>query len=183
MERYELIDEDPIFSKVVRFFRPSDYLTWAIGTISAPAGLYLMELYEPAIGRKFTKPPPMILRGAGLIGFIGGFLMAYNKSTKRLWGWSENKREVEKDRYEVKKSLSLGLNPYGESSMNLYMQDVSSRNSKNSQLMLAFIPWFNFTNHINHGVDLRKYYEVRKGEENWGFDNLPPLNTIKGFEN
>lgn len=182
MEKYEVIDEDPAFGKVVRYFRPIDYLTWAAGTAFGPAALILMEKYEPAVGRSFKRPPAMFLRAAGVIGLFGGFALAYNESTKRFWGLSENAKEVAKDRYETKKALSQGLNPYHteKSSLTPYLQDVASRNSNHSQLMLAFIPWFNLANHPNHGVDLKKYYEVREGEEKWGF-NLVPLDKIPGL--
>ena len=32
------------------------------------------------------------LRLATLLGFTGGFLMAYQRSSKRFWGWTENVR-------------------------------------------------------------------------------------------
>ncbi|VEU20911.1 DEKNAAC101880 [Brettanomyces naardenensis] len=185
MEKFEVIDEDPEFNKVVRYFRPRDYAIWAGSTAFAPALLHLMERYEPVSGRTFKAPPAMFIRAAGLIGFVGGFILAYNDSTKRFWGLTENEREVEKDRFETKKLLSQGRNPYGvdRSSLTPYLQDVASRNSNHSQLLLAFIPWFNFANHPNHGVDLKKYYEVRKGEEKWGFDKLVPLEQIPGVVN
>lgn len=177
-----MIDQDPEFGKVVRYFRPSDYAIWAGSAAFAPLFLRLMERYEPATGRTFKAPPAMFMRAAGLLGFIGGFIFAYNQSTKRFWGLTENKKEVAKDRYEVKKLLSQGKSPYGieNSSLTPYLQDVASRNSNHSQLLLAFIPWFNFANHPNHGVDLHKYYEVRKGEEKWGFEHLIPLDKIPG---
>ncbi len=177
-----MIDEDPKFGKVVRYFRPTDYAVWGGSAAAAPLFLYLMEKYEPATGRTFKAPPATFVRAAGLIGLIGGFILAYNESTKRFWGLSENNREVQKDRYEVKKLLSQGKNPYGveKSSLTPYLQDVASRNSNHSQLLLSLIPWFNFVNHPNHGIDLKKYYEVRDGEEKWEFKNLVPLDKIPG---
>lgn len=112
-----------------------------------------------------------------MIGFAGGFYMAYVRSSKRFWGWAENSREVGKDRYEMKKFLSEGKNPYGDSMLSPYQQDMSSRNSTNSQLILSVFPWFNVANHQSHGIDLRRYYEVRPGEEKWGFQ-LKPLEEI-----
>lgn len=182
MAKYEVIDQDPVFSKVVSYFRVSDYLTWLGATAAGPLSLILLEKYEPASGRHFKMPKPMFLRAGGLVGFATGFFLAYNQSTKRFWGVSENAREVEKDRYEVKSLLAKGKNPYGsdESTLTPYMQDLSARYSKNSQLLIAILPWFNFVAHPYHGVDLKKYYEVREGEEKWGF-NLVPLNEIKGL--
>ena len=37
---YPLIDSDPHAFRVVRYFRPSDYATWAAGTAAFPAALY-----------------------------------------------------------------------------------------------------------------------------------------------
>lgn len=180
--KYEVIDQDPLFSRVVSYFRASDYGVWAAATVAAPAALIALEKYEPVQGRTFKMPPPMFLRASGLIGFTAGFLLAYNRSTKRFWGVSENANEVSKDRLEVKKLLSQGKNPYGcdESTMTPYLQDVSARYSKNSQLLLGIIPWFNFVNHPYHGVDLQKYYEVREGEQDI---KLVPLSEIKGLPN
>ena len=38
---YPLIDSDPHFARVVRYFRPSDYATWAIATAAGPGAIYL----------------------------------------------------------------------------------------------------------------------------------------------
>ncbi len=38
---YPLIDADPHAFRVIRYFRPSDYATWAAGTAGFPAALYL----------------------------------------------------------------------------------------------------------------------------------------------
>jgi hypothetical protein len=38
--QYEVIDTDPHFKRVVGYFRPTDYLTWAAGTASLPAAIY-----------------------------------------------------------------------------------------------------------------------------------------------
>ncbi|KAH3665122.1 hypothetical protein OGATHE_003937 [Ogataea polymorpha] len=164
----------PEFTKVVRYFRLSDYAAWVTGTLFLPLGLFGLEKYEPASGAKFGRPPAVHLRAAGVLGFIGGFLIAYKRSVQRFKGQAENEREVKKDRYEVKKLLSQNMNPYGVSSLTPYLQDVASRNSKDSHMMLGIIPWFNFVNHQNHGIDLKKYYEVREGEEKWGISLSPP---------
>lgn len=184
MSKYEVIDQDPLFSRVVSYFRVSDYAVWAAATVAAPLSLVLLEKYEPVQGRKFKMPPPMFLRATGLIGLTAGFIMAYNRSSKRFWGVSENKREVEMDRFQIKSLLAKGQNPYGneDSTLTPYLQDVSSRYSRNSQLLLGVIPWFNFVKHPYHGIDLNKYYEVREGEDKWGFD-LVPLKDIKGLQN
>ena len=43
---YPLIDADPHFSRVVRYFRPSDYATWAAATGAFPAALYLWSTHN-----------------------------------------------------------------------------------------------------------------------------------------
>lgn len=37
---YPLIDADPHASRVIKYFRPSDYATWAGATAAFPAALY-----------------------------------------------------------------------------------------------------------------------------------------------
>jgi hypothetical protein len=49
---YPVIDTDPHFFRVVRYFRSSDYAAWAAGTAAAP-GLLL------AMGKSFSPTPPM----------------------------------------------------------------------------------------------------------------------------
>lgn len=159
---------------MVRYFRASDYGVWALGTVGMPGLFTLLEYFDHNNGRHFTKPNGGVLRVTTLLGFFGGFLIAYNKSTRRFWGITENAREVKKDRYEIKSKLSKGEPLYGSSVLTPYAQDVAYRNSKNSQMNLHLIPWFNIVNHSQHGIDLKKYYEVRKGEEEWNFQ-LPAL--------
>lgn len=93
------------------------------------------------------------MRLSGLLGLAGGFFIAYNRSTKRFWGWSENANELTKYKAEVKANLLKGEPPFGKSTLSPWLQDVSNRNSQNSQIGLALIPWFNVTNHTYHGND------------------------------
>ena len=94
---YPLIDADPHASRVVRYFRPSDYAAWAGSTVAFPAALY-------AWGKKFsqicrlpsflTEHPEMAdptkfrmkttLKLGGFLGFTAGFLLAYQRSS-RTW--------------------------------------------------------------------------------------------------
>lgn len=179
---YELIDADPYFNRVVSYFRGSDYLAWGASTAAFPLSLLAWERLEPVAGA-FKKPgvtPPGALRAATLLGFTGGFYLAYIRSSRRFLGWSENAREVAKDRYEVKKLLSEEKLPYheNESKLDDRMKDIANRNSQYSFTMLAVLPWFNLAYHPYHGVDLKKYYETRPGEEEWGF-TLKPLEEIR----
>jgi hypothetical protein len=138
----------------------------------------VFERLDPTNGRTFTKPPGGVLRVTGLLGFVGGFFIAYNRSSQRFFGHAENAREVQKDRFEVKKNLSQGLPAFGKKpTMNPDLQEMAMRNSKNSQYALFFFPWFSFFTHEYHGIDLKKYYEVRPGEEKWDFQ-LPPYESL-----
>lgn len=110
------------------------------------------------------------VRVATIVGFASGFFYAYNRSSMRFQGVLENKREVEKDRYEMKALLSKGAKPYGETDLPPWIQRIAARNSTYSSTFNHIFPWFNLVHHDYHGVDLKKYYEVREGEENWGFN-------------
>lgn len=180
---YELIDADPHFSRVVSYFRASDLGIWAASTAAFPLALKAWERLDPVAGL-FTKPgrvPGGALRAASLLGLSGGFYFAYIRSLKRFLGWAENKREVARDRYEIKLLLAQEKLPYRENESNLddRLQDVLNRMSQYSFVLLAILPYFNLAHHPYHGVDMRKYYETRPGEELWGFDNLKPYDEIK----
>ncbi|KAA1468833.1 hypothetical protein DENSPDRAFT_772002 [Dentipellis sp. KUC8613] len=149
---YPLIDADPHFSRVVRYMRPSDYAVWAGATGAFPGMLYLWEMADPTKVRLRTP-----LRLGGLLGFIGGFLLAYQRSSVRFWGWSENKREEEKDFKELSERARLGLPLYGESDQPEWVQAAAYRNSAFSQLKFQAFPMFNFVNHPFHGTDPAKY--------------------------
>ncbi|VVT57194.1 uncharacterized protein SAPINGB_P005581 [Magnusiomyces paraingens] len=165
---YELIDIDPHFTRVVKYFRASDYLRWALFTASAPLFLVWSEHIQSE--GKSRKVSPRTFRIATFIGLASGFIFSYNRSVQRFQGIVENAPEVTKDRYEIKSRLSKGLKPYGDSDLAPWLQRVAARNSTYSSTFTHVFPWFNLVNHEYHGVDLKKYYEVREGEEKWGFD-------------
>ncbi|KAI9319842.1 NADH-ubiquinone oxidoreductase complex I, 21 kDa subunit-domain-containing protein [Dichotomocladium elegans] len=151
---FPVIDTDPKFTRVVRYFRPNDYAVWALGTAAAPAALWGLERFNPVgVNRNIRVP----LRIGTLIGAFGGFLLAYQNSSLRFWGWSENAAEVAKDEQEMRQLLKEGKPLYGESSMPAHVQEASARNSRFAQLKFSAIPWFNFANHNSHGVDTSKY--------------------------
>ncbi|KAI0046013.1 NUXM, NADH-ubiquinone oxidoreductase subunit [Auriscalpium vulgare] len=149
---YPLVDADPHFSRVMRYMRPSDYAVWAGATGGFPSLLYLWDMADPSKTR--LKTP---LRLGGFLGFIGGFLMAYQRSSFRFWGWSENKAEEEKDFAELSERARKGLPLYGESDQPLWVQGAAYRNSAFSQLKFTSFPMFNFVNHPHHGTDPAKY--------------------------
>lgn len=153
---YPVIDSDPHFGRVVRYMRPSDYAAWAAGTAAAPALLLGMEKMDPVGPLRNLRLP---LRIATVVGAFGGFLYAYQTSSLRFWGWTENAAEVAKDQAELSQLAKEGKALYGESYMPEHVQDASARNSRYSQLKFGAIPWFNFANHNSHGVDTSKYSE------------------------
>ncbi|KAH3670841.1 hypothetical protein WICMUC_004810 [Wickerhamomyces mucosus] len=174
-----VIDSDPEFTKVLRYLRPSDYLSWGISTAVFPGLFTVFEHLDPVNGKQFTRPSGSLLRVGTLFGFVGGFFIVYNKSSKRFFGVEENAREVAKDRYEVKKNLSKGLHPFGSAPrLSPWLQEMSMRNSKNSQFGNFFLPWFSFFRHDYHNIDLKRYYEIREGEDKWGIE-LPPYDTLE----
>jgi hypothetical protein len=44
------------------------------------------------------------------------------------------------------------------------MQGVAARQSRYSALFMHVVPWFNFVNHNQHGVDTAKYYQQAERE-------------------
>jgi hypothetical protein len=82
----------------------------------------------------------------------------------RFYGFTENKREVEKDMKELVEKVKAGEPLYGTSTTTPYIQGVASRNSRYTGVFLHVIPWFNFVNHNQHGVDTAKYYQQAERE-------------------
>lgn len=92
---YPLIDADPHASRVIRYFRPSDYAAWAGSTVGFPAAIYawgmkfaqlyrlpsfLTKLSELADPTKFRMKTTIKL--GGFLGFTAGFLFAYQRSSR-----------------------------------------------------------------------------------------------------
>jgi len=94
---YPLIDADPHASRVVRYFRASDYGAWAAAIAAFPSALYLWgtsrsgPIGEPVLiqflrGSVEMADPSRLrmktgLRLGGFLGFIGGFMVAYQRSS------------------------------------------------------------------------------------------------------
>ena len=76
----------------------------------------------------------------------------------RFYGFTENNREVGLDMKEMVTKVKKGEPLYGVSSATPYIQGVASRNSRYTGVWLHVLPWFNFVNHNQHGVDTAKYY-------------------------
>ncbi|KAM0786524.1 hypothetical protein ACM66B_001982 [Microbotryomycetes sp. NB124-2] len=154
---YPVVDADPHAARVVRYMRPSDYALWAAGTAAAPGALYFLQMADPApLPRAGLRPS---LKFATWIGFCGGFLLAYQSTSLRLWGWRENDVEVKRDQAELSALAKDGKPLYGGTDLPPYIQGVAHRNSLWSQLKFGALPWFNLVNHPHHGVDTSKYKE------------------------
>ena len=132
---YPVIDEDPTVYKVVKLFRVTDILTIVGCTIGSVGGLSYWNKIQPIPHNNKA------LIWGGVFGFLGGFMIAYQNGSFRLWGNAENAREV-----ELHKTL-----PIVESVLDPHLASVAYRNSKNSQTLLSLIPMFNFVNH-NKGI-------------------------------
>ncbi|KAJ6262834.1 hypothetical protein Dda_1391 [Drechslerella dactyloides] len=180
---YPLIDNDPYFGRVLKYFRVSDYATIVGSTAFAPGAYWLMDYCSPAYMSREALRSGM--RNCGVIGLTGGFLLAYQRSSYsetpdvayanadffppaipvvRFWGWTENEREVQMDMREMVDKVKRKEPLYGETSLTPYMQGVAARNSRYSQLMFYVFPWFNLANHDQHGVDTAKYYKAAEEE-------------------
>ncbi|KAI1391864.1 NADH-ubiquinone oxidoreductase 21 kDa subunit [Hypoxylon trugodes] len=158
---FPLIDNDPHFKRVVGYARPSDYIHGTVAAAAGPGLLWLMERFAPShAGRGgFARA----MRLTGVLGVCGGFIYFYQRSCLRFYGMSENAREVELDMREMVDKVKAGEPLYGESRLTPHMQGVAARQSRYASLFLAVMPWFNFVNHNQHGVDTAKYY--RRAEQ------------------
>ncbi|KAI4723813.1 hypothetical protein E4T49_08456 [Aureobasidium sp. EXF-10728] len=87
-----------------------------------------------------------------------------SKNTDRFYGFTENRREIDMDMREMVDKVKRGEELYGKSQMTEYMQGVASRQSRYSGIWIHMMPWFNFVNHNQHGVDTAKYYQQAERE-------------------
>ena len=84
--------------------------------------------------------------------------------TVRFYGMSENAREVQMDMREMVDKVKAGQPLYGVSTLPVDVQGMAARQSRYSALFFAVLPWFNFVNHNQHGVDTAKYYQQAERE-------------------
>ncbi|KAH8787144.1 NADH-ubiquinone oxidoreductase-like protein 21 kDa subunit [Hyaloscypha finlandica] len=159
---YPLIDSDPHFKRVVAYARPGDYAVGAAAAAAGPGLMLTWEKFAPSYVGKGGFAP--IMRLTGVIGLGAGFFMFYQRSILRFYGFTENKREVEMDMKEMVAKVKKGEPLYGTSTTTPYVQGMAARNSRYSGLFLHVIPWFNFVNHNQHGVDTAKYYQQAERE-------------------
>jgi hypothetical protein len=154
---YPLIDNDPHFLRVLRYARLSDYMTVAIGTAVLPAAWLFLTRTSRANPGTSRRDMRALYRSSILLGFCGGFLIAYQNVCKRFLGFVDNKREYDMDIKEMKGKIARGEPLYGVSSLSPRLQTVAARNSRNSSFTFHILPWFNFVNHPDHGVDSSRY--------------------------
>ena len=124
--------------------------------------MLLWERIAPSLVGKGGFAP--IMRLSGAIGLSAGFLMFYQRSILRFYGFTENSREVAMDMKEMVTKVKKGEPLYGVSTTTPYIQGMASRNSRYSGVWLHVLPWFNFVNHNQHGVDTAKYYQQAERE-------------------
>ncbi|PQE05589.1 hypothetical protein CJF32_00003552 [Rutstroemia sp. NJR-2017a WRK4] len=159
---YPLIDSDPHIKRVLGYARPSDYAAGAATAAAGPGLMLLWERIAPSLVGKGGFAP--IMRLTGVIGAGAGFFMFYQRSILRFYGFTENKREQEMDMREMVDKVKKGEPLYGVSGTTPYIQGVASRNSRYTGVFLHVMPWFNFVNHNQHGVDTAKYYQQAERE-------------------
>lgn len=88
----------------------------------------------------------------------------FRPTTVRFYGFTENAREVEMDMREMVDKVKRGEPLYGVSQLSPHLQGVAARQSRFSSLFSDVVPWFNFVNHSQHGVDTAKYYQQAERE-------------------
>ncbi|RKU42573.1 hypothetical protein DL546_002524 [Coniochaeta pulveracea] len=159
---YPLIDNDPHFKRVLAYARPSDYAHGIAAAAVGPGLLLAMERFAPSQVGKGGFAQAMRL--GGFLGVAGGFLYFYQRSILRFYGMSENAREVQMDMREMVDKVKAGKPLYGESQLSPAMQGMAARQSRYSALFFGVLPWFNFVNHNQHGVDTAKYYQQAERE-------------------
>ncbi|KAK5125684.1 hypothetical protein LTR85_011958 [Meristemomyces frigidus] len=159
---YPLIDSDPHFKRVLRYARPSDYYAGAAFSALMPSVMLYWERISPSeVGRGGFSS---IMRLSTGLGLLSGFYLFYSRSINRFYGFSENRREIELDMREMTDKVKRGEPLYGVSTMTEYMQGVASRQSRYAGTFMHVMPWFNFVNHNQHGVDTAKYYRNAERE-------------------
>ncbi|KAJ1766605.1 hypothetical protein IW140_002996 [Coemansia sp. RSA 1813] len=144
-----IIDTDPIFSRVVRYFRWSDYAKGVGWVAYGPAFMYFFEKFQPSGTGK--KPLIRSMKVATGIGFVQAFLMMYAKSCARFFGYAENAREIRMYREEYRKLKAEGKSMHGTSRLPLSLQRTAAEYSTGAFLNFDVIPIFNFVNHPYHG--------------------------------
>ena len=147
---------------MLSYARPSDYTASAAFAALIPSTMLFWERISPSeVGRNGFR---QIMRLSLTLGAFSGFYRFYSRSLNRFYGFSENRREVDMDMREMTDKVKKGEPLYGVSTMTEFMQGAASRQSRYSGVFLHVMPWFNFVNHNQHGVDTAKYYQNAERE-------------------
>ncbi|KAI8922610.1 NADH-ubiquinone oxidoreductase complex I, 21 kDa subunit-domain-containing protein [Entophlyctis helioformis] len=88
---YKFLAAEPDIKTMVRYFRPSDYLTIAGVGVGFPAALAIWERISPTL---HPRKLPRIMAVQVPFYFTGGLILAFQSTLFRFWGWKENKREA-----------------------------------------------------------------------------------------
>ncbi|KAK5458489.1 hypothetical protein LTS15_004571 [Exophiala xenobiotica] len=127
-----------------------------------PAFMLVTERYAPSFSGRGAFGT--VFRLSCAVGLLAGAGLVYQRSCLRFYGWTENEREVKLDMREMVDKVKKGEPLYGTTDLTPYMQGVAARNSRFSALMANVVPWANFVNHNQHGVDTAKYYQQAERE-------------------
>ncbi|KAJ2779688.1 hypothetical protein H4R18_003864 [Coemansia javaensis] len=146
---YPIIDTDPLFSRVVRYMRPVDYLVWAGTAMVGPAVVFLTEKYmPPGQGRiRYMRDMKVVTLLTTALGFMNG----YASSCTRFWGLRENSREIKMYRQEYARLKAQGKPMHGTSTLPLSIQRTAAGYSTGAFLAFDMFPIFNFVDHPFHG--------------------------------
>ncbi|OAL35159.1 hypothetical protein AYO20_05636 [Fonsecaea nubica] len=167
---YPIIDTDPHWRRAFGYARREDWLYGAGMAAVGPAFMLVTERYAPSFSGRGAFPmafrlgcavPPARTNSRTGVDERGLMKMA---TAVRFYGWTENEREVKMDMREMVDKVKRGEPLYGKSDLTPYMQGVAARNSRYSALMANVVPWANFVNHNQHGVDTAKYYQQAERE-------------------
>ncbi|KAJ2688677.1 hypothetical protein GGH99_002987 [Coemansia sp. RSA 1285] len=146
---YPVIDTDPIFGRVVRYFRWSDYAKGVAWTAYAPAFIYFLERFQPLELSKQALHKTM--KVSVVVGVFHAFLMMYTNSSARFFGYMENAREIKMYREEYLRLKGEGKPMHGVSRLPLSLQRVAASYSTGAFMNFDVFPIFNFVNHPYHG--------------------------------
>ncbi|OLY78869.1 NADH-ubiquinone oxidoreductase 20.9 kDa subunit [Smittium mucronatum] len=146
---YPVIDTDPRFTRVIRYFRGVDYLGGVAVAAFGPGLMYWFEKYQPS--GNSGAPLRAAMKAAGVVGLLAGFLHMYTQSSMRFLGYKENAREIKMFREEYARLKKEGKTMEGYSMLSPDLQAVAARYSTNSILNVGLLPWFNIVSHPYHG--------------------------------
>mmetsp|Transcript_8480 Transcript_8480/g.9861 ORF Transcript_8480/g.9861 Transcript_8480/m.9861 type:complete len:106 (-) Transcript_8480:244-561(-) len=85
--KYPVIDAEPSISRVVSNFNASDWQTWAGST----AGTAVLGYLSTSGAYRMHRPSAVM---GGIVGGLGGYMIAYQRSWGRLVGLNENSADV-----------------------------------------------------------------------------------------